>query len=429
MKPTRLLIITFLLLSSSVFSQTGWKLCTAPAFGTRVDDLFMLDTKTGYAVCGDGQIVKTINGGDNWFNVKQSANLYYRSVEFINTQKGFAGGFPLSGNTGTNILSRTTDGGATWTDLTPLLNPKARKGICGLAIPDANTIYGSGNWYEDAAYIVKSVDGGNTWSFIDMSHYAASIIDMYFLNKDVGFATGRGPLPYQSGVILYTTDGGVSWTYKYQNTVPQEYCWKIQRLTDKIYFASLEDLTSVPPKILKSTDGGMSWTVIQVASAPYDIEGIGFIDTKKGWTGGGYDFSFQSNDGGLTWDTLHFCPYMDRLFKVNDTTLFATGDHIWKYKGDGLIPNVPASRYAFMNCHPNPVADNLSIDISVTLSTHVLLELLDNNGSRVNLIDNTDRPKGSYQFHFNTGTLPAGMYYVVLKTHEDKQIMKVIVAH
>jgi photosystem II stability/assembly factor-like uncharacterized protein len=421
-------LIAFLMISATVYAQPGWKLCNSPAFGNRVDDIFMLNTQTGYAVSGDGKIVKTTDGGENWILMKQ-ANIYCRSVEFINTQKGFVGGFSFNAGMDTNILRRTTDGGVTWTDLSPLLHPRAKRGICGLAVADANTIYGGGNWFGDSAYIVKSVDGGNTWSFIDMSAYATSIIDLFFINKDVGFATGKSPLPLESGIILYTTNGGASWTTKFQNNVSNEYCWKIQRLTSKIYFASLEDFGNVPPKILKSTDGGMSWSVQQVAPAPYNIEGIGFVDDKKGWTGGDAGFSFESNDGGMTWDTIHVCPYMNRVFKVNDTLLFASGDRIYKYNTGGLIPYVPANHYAWMNCNPNPVQHDLNIDISVSVPTRVSLMILDNTGRRVSIVENTDKPKGSYHYTFNTDRLPPGMYYVLLKTHEDKVLRKIIVTH
>lgn len=426
---TALHLLTLLIISGTTYAQLAWKVCNAPAFGRRVDDIFMVNTQTGYAVSGDGKIVKTTDGGNNWALVQQTNNIYYRSVEFINADKGFVGGFTLNPNMDSNILKRTTDGGVTWTDLSPLLHPKAKKGICGLAVGDANTIYGCGNWFGDSAYIIKSVDGGNTWSFIDMSAYASSIIDMHFINKAVGFATGKGPLPLESGVILYTMDGGASWTYTFQNTIPNEYCWKIQRLTSSLYFASLEDYGTIPPQVLTSTDGGMSWTIQQVAATPYNIEGIGFIDAQKGWTGGAADFSFESNDGGVTWDTVHVCPFMNRVFRVNDTTLFASGDRIWKYSNSGFTAAIPATRYAWMNCSPNPVKGNLSIDISVSVPTRVVLMLLNNTGRRVNIIENADKPKGAYQYKFSTDQLPPGMYYVLLKTHEDKVLTKIIVAH
>jgi photosystem II stability/assembly factor-like uncharacterized protein len=419
------------LFSLSIYAQSGWTLCNAPAFGNRVDDVFMVDTQVGYAVSGDGKIVKTTDGGDNWFLVSLDSNVYCRSVEFINTQKGFVGGFPLIDSITDNVFRKTTNGGASWTDITPLLDARARGGICGLAIPDSNTIYGCGNWYEDSAYIVKSIDGGNTWSFIDMHTYATHLIDMYFLNKDTGFATGTGLAPIQSPVILYTTDGGQNWIYKYQDTIVG-YCWKIQHLEDQIYFASIEDGSPVPARILKSTDGGMSWNVHVVYPNPQNIEGVGFIDSLKGWTGGGPYFSFESNDGGYTWDTIPVCLAMNRVFKVNDTLLFASGNNIWRYNmsATGIFSLSPQlAQYAYVNCYPNPAGKNLSIDLSLSKTTHAMIVLLDETGKRVKVIDNTNKAKGVYKYQVDTGKLSPGIYHVVLKTHEDNQAVKVIVSH
>jgi hypothetical protein len=296
-------------------------------------------------------------------------------------------------------------------------------------VADSNTIYGCGNWFGDSAYLVRSSDGGNTWNFIDMTAYATSIIDMHFINKAVGFVTGKGPLPLETGVILYTTDGGRSWTNVFTGTTPNEYAWKIQRLTGNLFFAALEDFGNVSPQILTSTDGGMSWNIQQVATAPYNIEGIGFLNPQKGWTGGAAGFSFESNDGGMTWDTIHVCPFMNRVFRVNDTLLFASGDRIWKYSANSFTSPIPPTiHYASMNCSPNPVSDQLNIDISISVQTRVFLTLLDHTGMRVHVIENADKPKGAYRYNFNTNQLPPGMYYVLLKTHEDKVLKKIIVA-
>ena len=155
MKRTLLLLACLCYFSS--WSQE-WRVCASPTFENRVDDIFMVNGWVGYAVCGDGRIVKSINGGDNWYQIARDTAVYCRSVEFVSPEKGFVGGFPQESAT-TNILRRTLDGGVSWTDLTPLLHPRAKEGICGLAAPDASTIYGCGNWYNDSAYIVKSTDG------------------------------------------------------------------------------------------------------------------------------------------------------------------------------------------------------------------------------------------------------------------------------
>src|SRR4051812_4268738 len=92
-------------------AQHGWTTCNAPVFNNRVDDLFMADAQTGYAVCGDGQIVKTTDGGANWLLINLDDSVYCRSVEFPTTQKGFVGGFPMHNVPTDNILRKTADGG------------------------------------------------------------------------------------------------------------------------------------------------------------------------------------------------------------------------------------------------------------------------------------------------------------------------------
>ena len=394
----------------------------------------MTDERLGYAVCGDGKIVKTTDGGNNWFVLLENDSVYCRSVEFVDTLTGYVGGFcrPSSTLAGNNVLRKTTDGGLTWTDLTPLIHQKAKRGICGLAIADKTTIYGCGNWYQDSGYIIKSTDAGSTWSFIDMRSYASSVIDMYFLNKDTGFAVGKGPRPQEAPIILYTTDGGASWDYKFYSTIPHGYCWKIQRLDNKTFFGSIEDMGNVPAKIVKSVDGGMTWTMLQVSAVPYYLEGVGFIDEKKGWAGGDQSYSYETENGGVSWKKLAVCPYMNRVFRVNDTLVFATGDKIWKFSDTLKIPPVPVQpqpEYLSMKCQPNPADNYVTIDIKLSVSTHVLLTVFDVTGKRLKTLDNSERPKGDLKYDLSTDYLPVGNYFIMLKTHEDKKVCKILVRH
>lgn len=427
-----LLTLRSLLSPSLCYSQGSWTLCKAPPFGNRVDDIFMVSAQVGYAVSGDGQIVKTTDGGKNWLLLAQSSTIYYRSVEFVTPLKGFVGGFPyLTGNTKTFLT--TNDGGKSWKDITPLLDPKARRGICGLAAPDSNTIYGCGNWFDSTGYIVKSVDGGKSWSFIDMGHYAKSIIDMCFISKDTGFATGRSVDSVHTAIILYTTNGGQTWSTKFRNTTMSEYVWKIQRLTRTQYFASIEDFTSVSPSVLTSVDGGMSWSACKVRDSAYNIEGIGFIDPMNGWAGGDWVHSFATTDGGKTWVVDSVCPLMNRVFRVNDTLLFATGLDIWRYSrighNTGLAPIVRTPAFASMQVAPNPAETDIHIRISLARHTHAVLMLVDEQGREVRQIENDDKEAGDWFYSTSCSGLAPGIYYLVLKTHEDKVIVKLSVAN
>ena len=434
MKKVLLLLFFCTLFTDFLMAQGGWAVCNSPVFGDRVDDVFMANTQTGYAVCGDGQIVKTSDGGANWIKLLQDTNIYCRSVEFVSPLKGFVGGFQKHYGYNKNTLRKTIDGGTTWTDLTALIDTAAHdslRGICGLCAADSNTIYGCGNYFQDSAYIVKSSDGGNTWSFIDMHTYAIHLIDMFFLNKDTGFATGTGPLPFETAIVLYTQDGGQNWAYKFQDTIASEYVWKIYHLSDKIYFGVIENETILPSRIIKSTDGGMTWAAHQVTPTCEYIEGIGFIDSLKGWAGGWGNSTYESNDGGITWSPVAVCPWLNRFYKINDTLAFASGNSIWKYNslmtGVKPVPIKNVSPYVALNCYPNPVNETLNIDVSLSITTHAMVVLFDGNGIRVKTIDNSDKPRGKFQYRLDLKYLPAGIYYLMLKTNEDKRIQKISV--
>lgn len=430
MKLLYLFCVGGFLLAHNTFAQSGWVSCNTPTFQNRIDDLFMANNQIGYAVCGDGKIVKTVDSGVNWSLIAFDDSVYCRSVEFTSTLKGFVGGFPTHQTICDNILRETTDGGATWTDLTPLLNPYARNGICGLAAPDSNTIYGCGNWYQDSAYIIKSTDGGSTWSYIDMHLFASSLIDMYFLNKDTGFATGKGPLPLETAVILYTTDGGATWVNKFQDTAATEYCWKIQRLDSMNYFASIENFTNQPVHILRSVNGGMTWSLFSVQQGPYDIEGVGFLDSLHGWTGGDFSYAFETFDGGVTWDTIYTLEWFNRFFRMNDSVAFAAGFRIWKYNPTATgVNSPPTPTYSTLSATPNPADENITLQYSVAQPTRVTILLCDVNGKIISNVENALKPEGEYLTHINTSALASGTYLVVMKTYEDKQIMHIVVAH
>jgi photosystem II stability/assembly factor-like uncharacterized protein len=269
-----------------------------------------------------------------------------------------------------------------------------------------------------------------------MRPYATSLIDMYFINKDTGFVTGRAGVSFgdlSTAVILYTTDGGITWDKKFENSDANEYCWKIQRLSDKTFFASIQDYNppdSNRPSILKSVDGGMIWTKYFVRDTYFNIEGVGFIDSLKGFAGGDKEGSFESQDGGKTWVASSVCPYMNRVFRVNDSVVFATGFQIWKYERgkNGVSGQSPGPQYIYLKCYPNPANDNLNIDFTLSRATRAVLNIYDTQGRNVREIVNADMNAGGYHLTTDTDNLAVGAYYVLLRTHEDKKVVKVLVS-
>lgn len=69
-----------------------------------------LDDETGFITGNKGIILKTINGGLNWYKVLTNTNDLIFDLAFIDSKKGFAVGW-------NGMLLKTTNGGETWTKI------------------------------------------------------------------------------------------------------------------------------------------------------------------------------------------------------------------------------------------------------------------------------------------------------------------------
>lgn len=419
----RYLIIIICVCSCSVlFAQTnGWSyLPNAPVAATaaRFDDIYFINSDTGWAVNGSGLIYKTKDGGNTW-DLQFSVNQYFRSVEFLNADTGFAG-------TLGHAFYKTTDGGATWTDISPSMPPQ-NFGICGMS-HIGNTIYGVGIW-SYPAYVIKSTDAGVTWTFTNMSTFAWALVDAWFINADTGFVSGQEATTAH-GLILKTTDGGATWTKVYSSSGYNDYNWKLQFTKSGIGYGSIESLSANISKIVKSTDGGNTWKEKVVTSIQnIDMEGIGFINDSLGWCGGWSAGMWQTIDGGEHWSHLNFGSNVNRVFKVNDTLVYAAGYSIYKYKGtnsDTVFSNEPSPQHELI-VNPNPVKELSEVGVKLNRETFMILEVFDASGKKVTQLARGTFEKGNYVFKITAADYPAGNYIVAMRTNEHFLTKKITI--
>jgi photosystem II stability/assembly factor-like uncharacterized protein len=133
--------------------------------------------------------------------------------------------------------------------------------------------------------------------------------------------SSRGWVAGDSGLIFYTSDGGISWTRQESNTTHQ--IMRIFFLDDKHGWA----LTWVydpffGTEILKTTDGGENWSVNQYYEEFVYLRGIYFLDTLKGFTGGMPAQFLQTNDGGINWERAHIDSGTFSQFPVIDFNFY-----------------------------------------------------------------------------------------------------------
>ena len=153
----------------------SWRPTNAPEASSRTDDIWFRTPELGWAVNSNGQILQTTDGGDTWTEQFHGVGVYLRCVGFASDTRGWVG--TLTG--GDKRLLETTDGGAHWSFVTglPALAPPA---VCGLSVVDENVVYASGtNFPNVPARMMRTIDGGATWTGWEMGEHATLLVDVY----------------------------------------------------------------------------------------------------------------------------------------------------------------------------------------------------------------------------------------------------------
>ncbi len=416
----RKILFVFTLLSSLFYGQYNWTTFSyPPSNGTgRYDDIFFLNENLGWGVRGGtGAVFKTENGGISWTQqtVNGPANQYYRNIEFLNENIGFLGTLNSS-------FYKTTDGGNSWNKVNNISPyPDA---ICGLDCVGTSTVYGCGAWFSPA-YIIKSTDSGNTWQYIDMSAYANALVEIVFINENVGFVAGNDN---DGAVILKTFDGGASWTRIYSSNIPNEYVWKMQLLDNNKIFCSIESEAPNTGKLLKSVNGGFTWETKDFPDIY--VQAVGFTSETHGWMGGHHTGFYETFDGGNSWTNTGIGGSLNRIFFVNNNLAYAAGSNLYKMTTGNLEvkenPGENQERKLKVEVAPNPVKDKLNLTIHFLHSDHIIVGLYDASGKFIkNILKDDISSKGikRYSLDFN---YPKGNYLLDVHSNLGRQSIKII---
>jgi photosystem II stability/assembly factor-like uncharacterized protein len=254
-KITGICIALLLLLAGSAFAQWNLEYQVEQNYGFM--SVHFPSANVGYIVGTGGVIFKTINGGSTWTQQTSPTTNQLNDVCFTDELNGWA-----VGSAGTMIY---TNDGTNWTLLTPS--------------PTTYPLYGV--------------------SFVGLN----------------GVAGGQGTADNQKCTILYTTDGGTTWTAVLAANNPSlDQCTDIM-LSDATHgFASCDAGNGVKPMMF-TTDGGVTWTLsttVNYGAYPYtryDLEGIRAISNTTviatGWgsyVGGQATVILVSTDGGVNFN-------------------------------------------------------------------------------------------------------------------------------
>lgn len=408
-----------------------------PQTNSRKDDIFFINPSTGWVITNVGYVHKTTDGGISWQQQLFAPSTWLRCIGFVNESTGYIGIYDTTyGNTS---MLKTTNGGLNWLPNQSLPIPKPR-GLCGISvIKNTQIIYACGR-IDGPAILIKSTNAGLNWVNIDVTTYASRLVDCYFTSPDSGFIVGGLGTPYSStrAVLLFTSDGGNSWTYRVNSPRTSEAFWKINFSSSLNGEASL-NISDDSLFFYKSTDGGINWQRLgySLPSGTYFTQGIGFINANTGWLGGfGGNYTYETNDRGNTWHTNNFGRDINRIRFLNDTIGYAGGTGVYKYTTEqsiGIIGNsneVPTGFNLNQN-FPNPFNPSTIIKYDVSVGAFIQLNIYNLTGQKIKNLFIGFQSEGTYTCIWD-GTdeegnnMASGFYFYKLESEKYSETKKMV---
>lgn len=393
----------------------------------RYEDVYFVSDTEGWAASFSGTIIHTTDGGNSWTSQTSTISAY-RKLLFLNNQIGFVGTVNGYETWVGGSLLKTLDGGQTWINLTNALTDTGRNqladtggtSICGMSHAGMNNIYAVGAWFQPGHFMM-SHDTGQTWTYSYMGQVASALVECKFLDSLTGFISGMAA-DTSYGIILKTTDGGITWRTVFKSNRGSEYVWKMQFLNNSLAYASIESLSGDSTLMAKTTDGGETWTEMLVNPFNINAEGIGFADSLHGWIGGYSYGTFATSDGGATWNYTNFGDNLNRVFFIRPTLLYGAGASIYKYDtiaitGTSKMGAPGAQPQQLLPCRPNPFSGSTTVSFSINEPTVVDLRVFDASGKYITTLLNKRMEPGTYTVPWVPGACASGEYVIVMGTN------------
>lgn len=291
MKRLRLLLLSSILSVGSLCGVAQYSVEIVSELGYGSGNFSFLNENIGYHFSGLG-ISKTIDGGDTWDefipNIQPLTNpdAFYLSGQFVNESTGYA------------VLLR----------------------------------YDNDDHIRDSSFLYKTTDGGSSWELNTINppnetpFGAASFSKVYFKNELQGWLFGKG-------LLLHTTDGGDNWTtlihnedHPSNNDVMRGMCFS----NDNTAY-----IAGYGAWIQQSEDDGFTWEdqhyVEEIGvSDDYYMYDVDFANSDVGYVGVGHGILKKTINGGDDWVEIYtgFPDDVNSVFVDEFNTVWCgTGDY------------------------------------------------------------------------------------------------------
>jgi photosystem II stability/assembly factor-like uncharacterized protein len=269
---------------------TWKKVGSSIAAGGGVGWVAFVSRSTG--VWGNGSLLRTTNGGDAWQSASSEELGIINEACFATTGIGWAAS--TYGNSAAGgALAKTMDGGVTWKSQKDLPGDDGSGGFTRVSSPSVNQCYAF-KWGADGGVWATS-DGGAVWTRHPLPSIAGGAY-AYFSDIDFPVA-GKGWAVGDAGTIVKTVNGGQTWTK--QSSGVSSKLIAVDFVTANHGFA-----VGKSGRILRTRDGGSHWVKID-SGTQKRLSAVCFFNASCGWVVGDSGVRLRTTNGGRTWLGQH----------------------------------------------------------------------------------------------------------------------------
>ncbi len=281
-------------------------------------DVFFHPSNPNYGwICGfNGMILRTTDGGNTWRGT--TINAYHlESVHFPTLQVGYV--------SGVEGIFKSTDGGATWFDITPE-GTRDTTFFWGCFFLNENygLLVGDG-CNGRLQHFWLTTDGGANWSVFIGNEDNTGMTDVMLYPNGLGYASS-------SGKIWVTSDSGRTWQI-FSTSGPSLWQEEITNIGSS-FLVPFSGTTCTgggnDGGMRFTTNNGVTWNSFRTGVPMF---GTFLIDAQRGWACGYYREIYYTSNGGVTWQKRN-CGVqsgnLDDIWFINETNGWVVGEGIYK---------------------------------------------------------------------------------------------------
>jgi photosystem II stability/assembly factor-like uncharacterized protein len=414
-------------------TSSVWQFVQTPVTA-QITDIIFVDSSNGWA-CHTGMgALKTTDSGFNW------TTFSFNDTSFTT---GFNGIYFLNANTGWTVggaiqIRKTTNSGLNWVRQIP---PPVAGIAHSVYFIDVNTGYicGSKN-FPYKPFVAKTTNGGVNWTELSPTlPNAQELRDQYWFNASTGWLAGYD-------VLLYTTNGGTSFTDLYANIPPSGNghisLLSIQFVNSQTGWIGAANLER--NNVYRTTNGGQNWAFQNnpiSQGGMNQINDVLFLNPDTGWAAHGTPFSgaiMYTSNGGTNWSMEEqSVNWFDCMSAYSNKKIWcgSSAGKVW-YALFGLVGissnnNEFPNEYMLYQNYPNPFNPLTKIRFGIPPSEGVeegFVKIIIFNilGDQIATLVNEQLNPGTYEVDWNAANYPSGVYYYKLTTGDYSDTKKMI---